>query len=110
MPCCTNTNGQHGIKNKPSTTISHGACEKLLSIVRSSTNRCQVILAAIWRAVVYYAQAAHALSAGKNYAGTLSGHLDFNMQNTIDESATHMYAVNGIPTVSSQRGGRGLNG
>ena len=52
-------------KNKPSTAMTQVACEsKLRSVVRSSMHPCPENLIAIGRAVVYYAQAAHAFSAG----------------------------------------------
>ena len=52
-------------KNKPSTAMTHVACEsKLLSVVMSSIHPCIVNWVAIGRAVVYYARATHTFSAG----------------------------------------------
>ena len=52
-------------KNKPSTSMDHLACEsKLRSVVRSSMHPCPGIWVEIGRAVVYYARAARAFSAG----------------------------------------------
>ena len=52
-------------KNKPSTPMTHVACEsKLVSFVRSYMHQGPRNLAAIRHAVVYNAQAAHAFSAG----------------------------------------------
>ena len=54
-----------GQKNKPSTATTQVACEsKLRSVVRSSMHPCPENLVAIGRAVVNYAQDAHAFSAG----------------------------------------------
>ena len=52
-------------KIKPSTSLTVVACAtKLRSVVRSSMHPCPGNWVAIGRAVVYYAQAAHAFSAG----------------------------------------------
>ena len=52
-------------KNKPSTLMTHVACEsKLLSVVRSFMHQGPRIWVAIGHAVVYHARAAHAFSAG----------------------------------------------
>ena len=52
-------------KNKPSTPTTHVACEsKLRSVVRSCMHPFPGNLVAIGRAVVYYACAAYAFSAG----------------------------------------------
>ena len=46
---------------KPTTLMTHAACEsKLRSVVRSSMHQFLGHLVALWCAVVYYAQAAHA--------------------------------------------------
>ena len=52
-------------KNMPSTPMAHVACRsKLCLVVRSSMPPCLKNWVAIRRAVVYYARAAHAFSAG----------------------------------------------
>ena len=56
----------HGMsKNKPSTSMTHAACEStLLSNVRSPICPCQRNWVATDRAVLYYARADHTFSAG----------------------------------------------
>ena len=52
-------------KNKPSTSMTHVACEsKLRSVVRSFIHPGLRSWVTIGRAVVYHARAAHAFSAG----------------------------------------------
>ena len=52
-------------KNKPSTSVTHVACEsRLLSIERLSMSLCPGNWVAIGSAVVYHAQASHVFSAG----------------------------------------------
>ena len=62
--------------NKPSTSLTHVACEtKLHSVVTSSMHPCLGNCVAIGHAVVYHARAAHAFRAGiKCRHCTLHGH------------------------------------
>ena len=55
-------------KNKPSTPMTHVACEsKLRSVVKSSMHPCPGNWVAIGRAVVYHGRAAHTFSTGTKY-------------------------------------------
>ena len=54
-------------ENRPSTSMTHVACElKLRSVARLYVHPCHGNWVAVGRSVVFYARAAHAISAGLN--------------------------------------------
>ena len=80
--------------NKPSTLMTHVAWEtKLYSVARSSMHSCLGNCVAIGRAVVYYARAAHAFSAGIKCRHCKCSHTWQHYQWSVRIECTELYHV-----------------